>query len=116
MQHRRRVGLVRGERIGRDEKIEVPLDPRALHGAAGVPAALRRNDAERKPRRRKLSKHRRCVGKRPDELRVHAVVVLEVGVEKLIVHLLAAVGPVPHLHRERLADLRAQFLVGDVAP
>ena len=116
MQHRRRVGLVRGERVGCDEEVEVPLDPRALHGAAGVPAALRRDDAERKPRRRKLPEHRRRIGKRPDELRVDAVVVLEIGVEEPIVHLLATASPVPHLHRERLADLRAQLLVGNVAP
>ena len=36
------VGLVRGERIGRDEEVEIPLDPRALHGGAGVLAAQRR--------------------------------------------------------------------------
>ena len=58
--------------------------------SASAPAELRRDDAERKPRRRKLSKHRRRVGERPDELRVLAVVVLDVGVEEPIVDLLAA--------------------------
>ena len=58
--------------------------------AASVPAELRRDGAERKPRRRKLPEHRRRVGKRPDELRVHAVVALDVGVEEPIVDLLAA--------------------------
>ena len=58
--------------------------------AAGVPTELRRDDSERKPRRRKLPKHRRRVGERPDELRVLAVVVLDVGVEEPIVDLLTA--------------------------
>lgn len=58
--------------------------------AASVPTELRRDDAERKPRRRKLPEHRRRVGERPDELRVLAIVVLDVGVEEPIVDLPAA--------------------------